>query len=571
MKNQSYDAAELILSKYQSLPSLNANHLDKDGYTALHHAARRPTKPNILDSLLQLPGIDPNINDPTGQSPLAIYLAQPGASPRIVEAFLKAGARDTSSSGDSLLHLAVNSANSVELLKKIMELSGDVNTVNGKGMTPLHLAVAAKDFETVRLLVENGAREDIPNYMKETPHSLSLKMCAQADAEEVTAQIFQYLLSVSQLKDFLRGTGCPPHKFIQQRVFLDVLKIDCVQRLSWLSPELKEVIIDKLKSNTPSSSPEFSLSAYSGTHSGAGTETPPQAITLAAFEGKVDPSFFLDPERIDCGGCIGAGGGSTVFLGTYHPLGGKQKAVALKKLDRGTPRIKDVAEEVGLLSKLHSKYLVGFDGIYVEHSILVVCLEYCPAGDLARVLKELQGRLTPVQCGHWLLDMTAGIKYLHQHGFVHRDFKSRNCLVTVDGSLKVTDFGLSRLSTADSLREARGTPGYWPPEIFQDMPYTPASDVYSLGIVMWEVLNTLSSCVWSQPYSEYAPNARIPAYESIRLMVLGNRPTLMGAGPFHDLYSRMVDGAPENRPTANSAYQELVSITGLTSHPNEGE
>jgi hypothetical protein len=498
---------------------------------------------------------------------LAIYLAQPGALPRVVDAFLKAGA----GAGDSLLHLAVNSTNSIELLKKIMGLPGDVNTLNSRGMTPLHLAVAAKDFEIVRILVEGGAREDIPNHLQETPYGLALKMCAQTDPEEPCVQIFQYLLAVSQLKDFLKGTGCPPEKFIQQRVFLDVLKIDCVQRLSWLSEELKMVLIEKLKSNTPSSSPEYSLSAYSGTHSRSFGESPGPSINLAVFQDTVHPSFILDPKRIEAGACIGSGGGSTVFLGTYRPPDGRPRPVALKKLDRGTPRIKDVAEEVGLLSKLHSKYLVGFDGIYVEDSVLVVCLEYCSAGDLARVLKEQQGRLTSVQCGRWLLDMTAAIKYLHQHGFVHRDFKSRNCLVTVDGSLKVTDFGLSRSSSADSLREARGTPGYWPPEIFQSMPYTRSSDVYSLGIVMWEVLNTLSSCAWSLPFAEYAPNARLPTYESIRLMVKGVRPTLMGASPFHDLYSRMVDGAPENRPTASSAYQELVSITGLITHPNEGE
>ena len=92
----------------------------------------------------------------------------------------------------------------------------------------------------------------------------------------------------------------------------------------------------------------------------------------------------------------------------------------------------------------------------------------------------------------YVICMCAGIGHAHKQGLVHCDVKPHNILVTDDGQIKVADFGISRLikptEPFDQIPKAFGTPHYFSPEQAQGYPATPASDVYSLGIVLFEML-----------------------------------------------------------------------------------
>lgn len=125
-------------------------------------------------------------------------------------------------------------------------------------------------------------------------------------------------------------------------------------------------------------------------------------------------------------------------------------------------------------------------------NLLYIVMEYIPGKDLKQLIREL-GRFS-VQDGIPLLTQAcAGIGYAHRAGLVHCDVKPHNMLVSKDGRLKVTDFGIARalasIATSERIDVVWGSPLYFSPEQASGEPPSPASDVYSLGVVMYELLS----------------------------------------------------------------------------------
>jgi serine/threonine-protein kinase len=131
-------------------------------------------------------------------------------------------------------------------------------------------------------------------------------------------------------------------------------------------------------------------------------------------------------------------------------------------------------------------YDFGFDS---EH--LFIIMEYVPGSDIKQLQQDIE---------HFELEETlslveqacAGVGYAHRAGLVHCDIKPQNLLVTPDRQLKIVDFGIARaLATINPEEKAEivwGSPSYFSPEQAAGLPPSPASDVYSLGIIMYEML-----------------------------------------------------------------------------------
>jgi serine/threonine-protein kinase len=118
-------------------------------------------------------------------------------------------------------------------------------------------------------------------------------------------------------------------------------------------------------------------------------------------------------------------------------------------------------------------------------------MEHVPGSDLKTLLRQ-RGRFTVEEAIPLIVQACAGIGYAHRAGLVHCDVKPHNMLVTPDKRLKVTDFGIARaLATIHPEEHADivwGSPQYFSPEQAAGEPPSPASDVYSLGIVLYELL-----------------------------------------------------------------------------------
>lgn len=192
---------------------------------------------------------------------------------------------------------------------------------------------------------------------------------------------------------------------------------------------------------------------------------------------------------------VGMGASCTVYKGLY-----KRTPVAIKVMKNYMQgdSLKEFNREVGAMMRLRHPNLVLFMGACMEQQLVIVS-EFCAGETLFRLLHERKDvLLTFKQQLKLLQDIAQGMNYLHSLSppIIHRDLKSLNLLLSepVLGPsdpilLKITDFGVSKsLSAPELMTGQMGTCHWMAPEVLSSLPYTLSADVYSYGIVMWEVM-----------------------------------------------------------------------------------
>lgn len=188
---------------------------------------------------------------------------------------------------------------------------------------------------------------------------------------------------------------------------------------------------------------------------------------------------------------VGRGGMAMVFLGRDLML---ERDVAVKLLR--SQYAKDPAfrerfrQEAKAAANLSHPNLVTIYDFGYDQQRLYIVMEYVPGKDLNSIIQD-KGRLS-IEAGLELgIKACKGIGYAHRAGLVHCDVKPHNLLVTADHQLKVTDFGIARALASINPNEQSdvvwGSPQYFSPEQASGDPPSPASDVYSLGVVLYLV------------------------------------------------------------------------------------
>jgi len=187
---------------------------------------------------------------------------------------------------------------------------------------------------------------------------------------------------------------------------------------------------------------------------------------------------------------LATGGMAYVYLGHDITL---DRTVAIKILKQSLSRDKAFQEqfhqEAKAAANLSHPNIVTIHDFGYDGQKLFIIMEYVPGVDLKTYLNR-QTNLTLKESLDLVIQACDGIGFAHRTGIIHCDIKPHNMLVTPDRKLKVTDFGIARAVSAahsDHLQDiVWGSPHYFSPEQAAGYPPTPSSDVYSLGIVLFE-------------------------------------------------------------------------------------
>ncbi|HCK65532.1 MAG TPA: hypothetical protein DHW49_04645 [Anaerolineae bacterium] len=283
---------------------------------------------------------------------------------------------------------------------------------------------------------------------------------------------------------------------------------------------------------------------------------------------------------------LGSGGMADVYLARDVLL---ERRVAIKVLRKDYSTNENFKKQFFLEAKSaanlsHSNIVTVHDAGEAD-GLLYIVMEHVPGKDLKQLIRE-RGRFSIENGIPLMIQACAGVGYAHRAGLVHCDIKPHNMLVAKDMRLKVTDFGIARALESIKPGERHdivwGSPLYFSPEQAAGESPTPASDVYSLGIVMYELLSGTPPFTASSadelarlhisgrpvPISEYVPD--IPsALEEIVMKVLSKEPaaryrTADQLGRVLQKFGTMPDPPPQQM-------QQPVSPSVITIQPDIAE
>ncbi|KAH9694532.1 serine/threonine-protein kinase STY46 [Citrus sinensis] len=265
----------------------------------------------------------------------------------------------------------------------------------------------------------------------------------------------------------------------------------------------------------------------------------------------------IDPKHLKFGSKVASG--SYGDLGTYCS---QDVAIKVLKPERiNSDMQKEFAQEVFIMRKVRHKNVVQFIGACTKPPSLCIVTEFMSGGSVYDYLHKLKGVFKLPSLLKVAIDVSKGMNYLHQNNIIHRDLKAANLLMDENEVVKVADFGVARVKAQSGVMTAEtGTYRWMAPEVIEHKPYDHKADVFSFGIVLWELLTG------KLPY-EYLT----PLQAAVGVVQKGLRPTIpKNSQPkLAELLERCWQQDPALRPDFSEIIEILQQIAKEVGEENE--
>ncbi|KAK6946478.1 Serine-threonine/tyrosine-protein kinase, catalytic domain [Dillenia turbinata] len=243
---------------------------------------------------------------------------------------------------------------------------------------------------------------------------------------------------------------------------------------------------------------------------------------------------------------VASGSYGDLYKGTYCS---QEVAIKVLKAEHVSLELqREFAQEVFILRKVRHKNVVQFMGACTKPPSLCIVTEFMSGGSVYDYLHKQRGAFKLPSLLRVAIDVSKGMNYLHQNNIIHRDLKTANLLMDENEVVKVADFGVARVKSQSGVMTAEtGTYRWMAPEVIEHKPYDHKADVFSFGVVLWELLTG------KLPY-EYLT----PLQAAVGVVQKGLRPTI--PKHTHPKLAELLERCWMQDPNLRPDFSEIIEI-----------
>ncbi|KAH7429681.1 hypothetical protein KP509_09G061300 [Ceratopteris richardii] len=254
----------------------------------------------------------------------------------------------------------------------------------------------------------------------------------------------------------------------------------------------------------------------------------------------------IDYNQLKLNKQVASGSFGDLYKGTYC---GQDVAIKVLRPERLNEDLqKEFAQEVYIMRKVRHKNVVQFIGACTRPPNLCIVTEFMSGGSVYDYLHSQRGSFKFPVLLRVAIDISKGMDYLHQNNIIHRDLKAANLLMDEHEVVKVADFGVARVQAQGGVMTAEtGTYRWMAPEVIEHKPYDHKADVFSFGIVLWELLTG------KLPYDYLTP-----LQAAVGVVQKGLRPTI--PKNTHPKLAELLESCWQQDPKLRPEFSQITAI-----------
>jgi serine/threonine protein kinase len=228
------------------------------------------------------------------------------------------------------------------------------------------------------------------------------------------------------------------------------------------------------------------------------------------------------------------------------------KHINKSKLDSVSIKPELIYREINVHTKLLHDHIARLYDYHEDNKSFYLIVEYIENGTLFKIIQKTEG-LSEDESFKYFIQVASALNFLHQNNMIHRDLKPENILINKDGNVKLCDFGWT-VETNKTRETFCGTYEYMAPEIIVEKPYNKAIDVWSLGILLYELLHSYSP--FRAKSSNHGPNEN-SSYKEVMKNVVNHKFKIEKkiSDECRDLLVNLLNPKMENRMTISEVFQ----------------